>query len=58
METLSPKPRLRRRLDHFSAIEDDRPAWRVMYPRREVLFEVAPTTSSTQATLHVKTVML
>ena len=44
METLSPKPRLRLLLDHFSAIEDDRPAWRVMYPLREVLFLVVCAT--------------
>jgi hypothetical protein len=29
METLSPEPRLWLLLDHFAAIEDDRPAWRV-----------------------------
>jgi predicted transposase YbfD/YdcC len=40
METLSPKPRLRLLLDHFAAIEDDRPSWRVMYPLQEVLFLV------------------
>lgn len=40
MEALSPKPRLRLLLDHFAAIEDDRAAWRVMYPLREVLFLV------------------
>lgn len=34
------KPRLRLLLDHFAAIEDDRAAWRVMYPLREVLFLV------------------
>lgn len=40
METLSPKPRLRLLLDHFAAIKDDRPSWRVMYPLQEVLFLV------------------
>ena len=40
MESLSPRPRLRLLLDHFSAIKDDRPAWRVMYPLQEVLFLV------------------
>ncbi len=36
----SPKPRLRLLLGHFAAVEDDRAAWRVMYPLREVLFLV------------------
>ena len=40
MEALSSKPRLRLLLDHFAAIEDDRPGWRVMYPLQEVLFLV------------------
>jgi predicted transposase YbfD/YdcC len=40
VESLSPKPRLRLLLDHFAAITDDRPAWRVMYPLQEVLFLV------------------
>ncbi|HYI42581.1 MAG TPA: ISAs1 family transposase [Sphingomicrobium sp.] len=40
MEALSPAPRLRLLLDHFAAIEDDRAAWRVMYPLQEVLFLV------------------
>jgi predicted transposase YbfD/YdcC len=44
MELLSPKPRLRLLLDHFAAIEDDRPAWRVMYPLQEVLFLVVCAT--------------
>src|SRR5205807_711905 len=44
METLSCQPRLRLLLDHFAAIEDDRPAWRVMYPLREVLFLVVCAT--------------
>jgi predicted transposase YbfD/YdcC len=44
METLSPRPRLRLLLDHFAAIEDDRPAWRVMYPLQEVLFLVVCAT--------------
>jgi hypothetical protein len=35
-----PKPRLRLLLEHFSAISDDREAWRVAYPLREVLFLV------------------
>lgn len=34
------KPRLRLLLEHFAAIEDDRAAWRVMYPLREVLLLV------------------
>src|SRR5277367_5390319 len=40
MEALSPKPRLRLLLDHFSAIKDARQGWKVMYPLREVLFLV------------------
>jgi predicted transposase YbfD/YdcC len=35
-----PKPRLRLLLEHFSAIADDREAWRVAYPLAEVLFLV------------------
>ena len=40
MEALSPKPRLRLLLDHFSAIKDARQPWKVAYPLREVLFLV------------------
>lgn len=40
MDVVSSKPRLRLLLEHFSAIEDDRASWRVMYPLREVLFLV------------------
>jgi predicted transposase YbfD/YdcC len=32
-----PKPRLRSLLDHFSAIEDTRQSWKVMYPLHEVI---------------------
>jgi predicted transposase YbfD/YdcC len=38
------KPCLRLLLDHFAAIADDRAAWRVMYPLREVLFLVVCAT--------------
>jgi predicted transposase YbfD/YdcC len=44
MTDLPPKPRLRLLLDHFAAIEDERAAWRVMYPLREVLFLVVCAT--------------
>jgi len=44
MESLLARPRLRVLLDHFAAIEDDRPSWRVMYPLREVLFLVVCAT--------------
>lgn len=40
LTTSLPKPRLRLLLDHFSAMEDDRAPWRVMYPLREMLFLV------------------
>jgi hypothetical protein len=41
MSDVSPsRPRLRLLLDHFAAVKDDRAAWRVMYPLREVLFLV------------------
>jgi hypothetical protein len=40
MEALSPKPRLRLLLDHFSAIKDARQPGKVAYPLREVLFLV------------------
>jgi hypothetical protein len=40
MEALSPKPRLRLLLDHFSAIKDTRQPWKVTYPLREVLFRL------------------
>ena len=32
MKTLCEKPRLRRLLDHFSAVTDPREQWRVAYP--------------------------
>lgn len=38
MDVLTDKPRLAVLLDHFSAIEDARQSWKVMYPLREVLF--------------------
>ena len=44
METTIEKPRLRLLLDHLARIEDDRAAWRVMYPLREVLFLVVCAT--------------
>ena len=37
MLAVSPRPRLRSLLDHFSAIEDTRQPWKVMYPLREVI---------------------
>src|SRR4051794_5489671 len=37
MKTLCEKPRLRRLLDHFSAVTDPREQWRVAYPLPEVL---------------------
>jgi hypothetical protein len=37
MKTLCEKPRLRRLLDHFSAVTDPRERWRVAYPLPEVL---------------------
>ena len=40
MKTLSEKPRLRRLLDHFSAMTDLREQWRVAYPLPEVLLLV------------------
>jgi predicted transposase YbfD/YdcC len=40
MEALSPRPRLRLLLDHFSAIKDTRQPCKVAYPLREVLFLV------------------
>jgi len=40
MKTLSEKPRLRRLLDHFSAVTDPREQWRVAYPLPEVLLLV------------------
>jgi predicted transposase YbfD/YdcC len=40
MHTLSDKPRLRRLLDHFSAITDTRQSWRVAYPLPEILLLV------------------
>jgi predicted transposase YbfD/YdcC len=39
-----PKPRLALLLEHFSAIEDVREPWRVVYPLREVLFLVVCAT--------------
>lgn len=44
MEMTIEKPRLRLLLDHFAEIKDDRAAWRVMYPLREVLFLVVCAT--------------
>ena len=40
MKTLCEKPRLRRLLDHFSAVTDPRAQWRVAYPLPEVLLLV------------------
>jgi predicted transposase YbfD/YdcC len=40
MDTLSQKPRLRRLLDHFSAMTDTRQSWRVAYPLPEILLLV------------------
>ena len=40
MRTLCEKPRLRRLLDHFSAVVDPREQWRVAYPLPEVLLLV------------------
>src|SRR5215217_1991360 len=40
MKTLCEKPRLRRLLDHFSAVVDPRERWRVAYPLPEVLLLV------------------
>src|SRR3954452_20041867 len=40
MEALCEKPRLRRLLDHFSAVTDPREQWRVAYPLPEVLLLV------------------
>jgi hypothetical protein len=40
MKTLCEKPRLRRLLDHFSAVTDPREQWRVGYPLPEVLLLV------------------
>lgn len=37
MLAISPRPRLRSLLDHFSAIKDTRQPWKVMYPLREVI---------------------
>jgi len=37
MLAVSPRPRLRSLLDHFSAIADTRQPWKVMYPLREVI---------------------
>lgn len=39
-DALPEKPRLRLLLEHFAAVKDERAAWRVMYPLREVLFLV------------------
>jgi len=44
MEIVTAKPRLRLLLDHLAAVQDDRPAWRVMYPLQEVLFLVVCAT--------------
>src|SRR3954447_12811921 len=40
MKTLCEKPRVRRLLDHFSAVTDRREQWRVAYPLPEVLLLV------------------
>jgi predicted transposase YbfD/YdcC len=40
MLDVSPKPRLRSLLDHFSIIKDTRQSWKVMYPLREVILLV------------------
>jgi predicted transposase YbfD/YdcC len=40
MLDVSPKPRLRNLLDHFSAIKDIRQSWKVMYPLGEVILLV------------------
>lgn len=40
MLDISPKPRLRSLLDHFSTIKDARQPWKVMYPLREVILLV------------------
>src|SRR5215207_4166571 len=40
MKTLCEKPRLRRLLDHFSAVTDPREQWQVAYPLPEVLLLV------------------
>jgi len=40
MDSFGPKPRLRSLLDHFSAVEDPREAWRVAHPLQEVLLLV------------------
>jgi len=40
MLAVSPKPRLRSLLDHFSTIKDTRQPWKVMYPLREVILLV------------------
>src|SRR3954465_6823925 len=40
MKTLCEKPRLRRLLDHFSAVTAPRAQWRVAYPLPEVLLLV------------------
>ena len=39
MDSFGPKPRLRSLLDHFSAVEDPREAWRVAHPLQEVLLD-------------------
>jgi DDE_Tnp_1-associated/Transposase DDE domain len=40
MLAVSPKPRLRSLLDHFSTIKNTRQPWKVMYPLREVILLV------------------
>ena len=37
MDDFGPKPRLRSLLDHFSAVDDPREAWRIAHPLPEVL---------------------
>jgi hypothetical protein len=40
MDVLTDKPHRRSLLDHFSAVPDPRPAWRVAHPLPEVLLLV------------------
>ena len=44
LEEESPRARLALLLEHFSALSDDREAWRVLYPIKEVLFLVVCAT--------------
>ena len=56
MEALSPKPRLRLLLDHFSAIKDTRQPWKVAYPLREVLFLVVCGTIAAAMTTTISSI--